>query len=46
MTISLYGGFFTDKKEREALISVVSRMELLYAWSTKRCYQILIEEWD
>jgi hypothetical protein len=46
MAISLYGGFFTDEKERAALIDVLLRTELQYAWPTKRSHQILVEEWD
>lgn len=46
MAISLYGAFFTDGKERAALIDVLSRPELQYAWPTKRIHRNLVDEWD
>jgi len=45
MAISLYGGFFTDEKERAALLGVLARTEQQYAWPTKRSHRLLLEEW-
>jgi hypothetical protein len=44
--IMLYGDFFTDRREREALMDVVERLKNVCAWSMRNRYQSLKKRWD
>lgn len=45
MAIRLYGDFFVDLAEREALIGLLSRMEALHAWPVREAHELLQQRW-
>ena len=44
--ISLYGEYFTDERERQALLGILERVENTYVWPVQQRYQMLKEHWE
>ncbi|KAL3459315.1 hypothetical protein BJX64DRAFT_279244 [Aspergillus heterothallicus] len=45
IAIMLYGEFFTDGREREALVGVIERTKGMHAWPLKRPFERLRAQW-
>lgn len=43
---TLYGEYFTDPEERDALVGVISRTEDIRAWSMIKPFQTLQRRWE
>lgn len=46
IAITMYGEYFTDPREREALVDIINRTKDMHAWPMRRPYQILQQRWD
>jgi hypothetical protein len=45
IAITLYGDYFTDQAERDALVGIINQTKDLHAWPMKKPYQTLLERW-
>lgn len=46
MAITLYGEYFTDREERDALLGIMNQTMAIHAWPMKKAYQSLQRQWD
>ncbi|OXN27380.1 hypothetical protein CDV57_04042 [Aspergillus fumigatus] len=46
IAITLYGDYFTDHEEREALVGIINRTRDLHVWQMKKPYQTLLRRWE
>lgn len=46
IAITLYGEYFTDQAEREALVDIINRTKAMHVWPMRRPYQTLQHRWD
>jgi hypothetical protein len=46
IAITLYGDYFTDHEEREALIGIINRTRDLHVWQMEKPYQTLLRRWE
>ncbi|GFF81050.1 hypothetical protein IFM61392_04519 [Aspergillus lentulus] len=46
IAITLYGDYFTDHAEREALVGIINRTRDLHVWQMKKPYETLLRRWE
>ncbi|KAJ5087284.1 hypothetical protein N7456_010900 [Penicillium angulare] len=46
IAITMYGEYFTDPQEREALVDIINRTKEMHTWPMRRPYQTLQQRWD
>jgi hypothetical protein len=46
IAITLYGEYFTDRDERNALIGIINRTKDIHAWPMRKPYQTLLRRWE
>lgn len=46
IAVTLYGDYFTDQEERNALVGIINRTKELYAWPMRKPYQTLKRRWE
>ncbi|KAF4161727.1 hypothetical protein CNMCM6936_003130 [Aspergillus lentulus] len=46
IAITLYGDYFTDHEEREALVGIINRTRDLHVWQMKKPYETLLRRWE
>ncbi|CAI7671763.1 unnamed protein product [Penicillium palitans] len=46
MAITLYGEYFTNQEERDALLGIMNQTMEIHAWPMRKAYQSLQRQWD
>ncbi|KAJ5231896.1 uncharacterized protein N7469_006484 [Penicillium citrinum] len=46
IAITLYGEYFTDRDERDALVGIINRTKELHAWPMRKPYETLQRRWE
>ncbi|KAJ5976370.1 hypothetical protein N7481_010077 [Penicillium waksmanii] len=46
IAVTLYGEYFTDPEERNALLGIINRTKELHAWPMRKPYQTLKRRWE
>ncbi|CAI7602623.1 unnamed protein product [Penicillium manginii] len=46
IAVTLYGEYFTDQEERNALLGIINRTKELHAWPMRKPYQTLKRRWE
>lgn len=46
IAISLYGDYFTEPEEREALVAIINRTKDIHAWPMRKPYETLLKRWE
>ncbi|CAG8125654.1 unnamed protein product [Penicillium olsonii] len=46
IAITLYGEYFTQPDERDALLGIINRTMDLHAWPMRKAHQALCEQWE
>lgn len=46
IAITLYGEYFTNQEERDALLVIMNQTMEIHAWPMRKAYQSLQRQWD